>query len=378
MQDFDAIAIGGGLAGAAFALELARRGRRVAVIERTAVPTLKVCGDFLSAEARELLAYLGLDISVLGATRITTLRLVSAARAASVELPFAAAGLSRLALDEALLADAQRAGAEVMRGEATTALRPMRGAVEVSLGGRTLRAASVALATGKHNLRGFPRRAGSMTAFKVQLVPTAAAARALDGVVQLAGYRGGYIGACNAEDGNATICWLMDERCMRALGGDWRGQLAYIARSCPAVGDLIAGARFVSERPTAIAAIPYGYTRRAAIAENVFALGDQLAVIPSFTGDGTSLALSSGVGAAQAVLAGRSAAEFQRAFIARIRAQLLWARVVDAAFKSAPTRTLGIAVVAAVPALAGALARLTRLKGVGELIAAPPLRAPAP
>jgi flavin-dependent dehydrogenase len=173
----------------------------------------------------------------------------------------------------------------------------------------------------------------------------------------------------------------MDERRMRSLGGDWRGQLDYISRSCSAVGDLLAGAQFLSERPAAIAAVPFGYVRRAAIAENVYALGDQLAVIPSFTGDGTSLALSSGVGAAQAVLAGKSAAEFQRAFLARVRTQFLWARAVDKTFKSAPSRALVIGAVAAVPALAQAIARLTRLKGVAGLIAAQqlavPLRAPA-
>ncbi|MCK5712085.1 MAG: FAD-binding protein, partial [Hyphomicrobiaceae bacterium] len=58
MAEFDAITIGGGLAGSAFALELARHGARVAVIERTPSAQLKVCGDFLSAEAQHLLRYL--------------------------------------------------------------------------------------------------------------------------------------------------------------------------------------------------------------------------------------------------------------------------------------------------------------------------------
>ncbi|MFA9442956.1 MAG: FAD-dependent oxidoreductase, partial [Hyphomicrobium sp.] len=62
MAEFDAIAIGGGLAGSAFALELARQGARVAVIERSPAAKLKVCGDFLSSEAQQLLAYLGLNV----------------------------------------------------------------------------------------------------------------------------------------------------------------------------------------------------------------------------------------------------------------------------------------------------------------------------
>jgi flavin-dependent dehydrogenase len=378
MRDFDAIAVGGGLAGAAFALELARRGARVAVLERTGAPTLKVCGDFLSAEAQQLLAHLGLDVGGMGASHITTLRLVTGERAATAELPFAAAGFTRLALDEALLAKAAAAGAEVMRGEAVTALEPAGAVVRIRTGARVLTAKCAALATGKHNLRGWPRHKGAMTAYKISLAPTPAAARALADIVQLVSYRGGYIGACNVEDGNATICWLMDPGAMRAVGGDWRVQLDHLARTSSAVGDLISGASFLSAAPAAVSGIPYGYKRRSAIAPNVYALGDQLCVIPSFTGDGTSLALSSGLAAAHAVLRGATAQDFQKAFLSRTRAQLRWASAVDATFKSAPARRLSVAATAVLPSLARLIASLTRVKGVAELTGAAAVAAKAP
>jgi flavin-dependent dehydrogenase len=116
-----------------------------------------------------------------------------------------------------------------------------------------------------------------------------------------------------------------------------------------------------------VGAIPYGYRRRAVIGKNVFPVGDQLCVIPSFTGDGTSLALSSGLAAAQAVLAAKSAGDFQTAFLERIRAQFLWARAVDATFKSAATRAFAVGAVAALPSLARLVASLTRVKGVPEM-----------
>ena len=43
--------------------------------------------------------------------------------------------------------------------------------------------------------------------------------------------------------------------------------------------------------PVAISAIPFGYLRRDAIGDRVYPVGDQPAVIASYTGDGTSLAL---------------------------------------------------------------------------------------
>ena len=368
MGPFDAIAIGGGLAGAAFALELRRHGVSVAIIERARAPHHKVCGDFHSREAQELLARLGIDVARLGAARVSTLRLAAGRRAATAPLPFPAIGLSRFTLDEALLRAAGDAGAEILRGESVAGLEPDGGHVVVRAGRRVLRARSVALATGKHNVRGWPRARASMTAFKIQLVPTPAAQRQLSDVVQLAGYRGGYIGACLVEDGSATICWLADEDFMNKTAGDWSRQLASISRQSPFLGDLLAGSKFVAAEPAAIAAIPFGYERQETIAPNVYPVGDQLAVIPSITGDGTSLALASGLRAARAIVAGEAADAYQRASLARTRAQFRWARTVHSISRNRPMRALGLGAVALAPRLASLLAELTRTRDIDSLL----------
>lgn len=57
MRELPFIAVGGGLAGSAFALELARNGAPVMVQESSGAPHHKVCGEFLSAEAQSLIAY---------------------------------------------------------------------------------------------------------------------------------------------------------------------------------------------------------------------------------------------------------------------------------------------------------------------------------
>ena len=66
----------------------------------------------------------------------------------------------------------------------------------------------------------------------------------------------------------------------------------------------------------AISPIPYGYL--AARSSGLWRIGDQAAVIPSFTGDGMSIALHSASLAAQMYLAGKSADEYLRT----LRAQL--------------------------------------------------------
>jgi flavin-dependent dehydrogenase len=116
----EAIVVGGGLAGSAFAIALARQNRSVIVLEKTAGAHHKVCGEFLSAEAQALLARLGLDVWQLGARPASWLGLEFGGRNERLKLPFRGAGLSRFLLDQALLDAAARAGAQVIRGSTVT------------------------------------------------------------------------------------------------------------------------------------------------------------------------------------------------------------------------------------------------------------------
>jgi 2-polyprenyl-6-methoxyphenol hydroxylase-like FAD-dependent oxidoreductase len=56
---YDAVVIGGGPAGSTTALLLAQRGWQVAVVEKSAFPRKKVCGEFISATNIPLLDRLG-------------------------------------------------------------------------------------------------------------------------------------------------------------------------------------------------------------------------------------------------------------------------------------------------------------------------------
>jgi len=93
----------------------------------------------------------------------------------------------------------------------------------------------------------------------------------------------------------------------------------------------------------------------------IFSVGDQIAVIPSFTGDGTSIAISSGWAAAEAVLGDLPADHYHRNYLRHLTAQFRWASAIELTFKSAITRQLSVAAIAAVPGLATLMTRLTRL-----------------
>jgi flavin-dependent dehydrogenase len=192
MRDAPYIAVGGGLAGAAFALELARNGRPALVLESTRMAHHKVCGEFLSAEAQALLDYLDIDLSAMGASRASTFRLAHKNKCAEAPLPFCGAGFSRYRLDQALLRTAESAGAEVKRGVSATHVECRDMLVRVKAGAQSFEGTAAALATGKHNMRQYPRWPNDMVGFKLQLHVTPDALRSLDDVVQLVMFDGGY------------------------------------------------------------------------------------------------------------------------------------------------------------------------------------------
>ena len=76
-------------------------------------------------------------------------------------------------------------------------------------------------------------------------------------------------------------------------------------QDCPHLAMRLAGAEPLLEKPIAITHIPYGYIRRTT-QDGLYCIGDQAAVIPSFTGDGISIALHTARQAAAAYLAAAS------------------------------------------------------------------------
>ena len=272
---------GGGIAGASAACLLARTGIEVTVLERSLGPSDKICGEFLSAEAQYYLSRIGVDPVALGGHAITQVRLVKGDRIVENPLPFRGLGLSRRVLDEALLNQAELAGAMVMRGATASETTP-----ELRF-----------LATGKHDVRGLRRHlpggVEDLVGFKTyyRLVPPQRAK--LAGAVEVILFRDGYAGLQLVENGRANLCLLVHRSRLSEVGGNWADLLGSLLSESPHLHDRLSGAEPLLERPLTIAKVPYGFMYRPEPADSLFRLGDQACVVPSFSGDGMSMAFHS-------------------------------------------------------------------------------------
>lgn len=297
MKRREVVVIGGGLAGSAAAIRLAQNGQNVLLLEKEPAAHDKVCGEFISSDAQHYLRELGLDLASLDAERITGIRLMRGQRIASARLPFPALSLSRRVLDEALLVRAKDQGAQVWRGAAVTAMvrEPEGWRMEVA-GHGVIRAETVFLATGKHDLHAWHRAGGTQNdflGFKCHFLLTPTQRVALAEHVEMTLFDGGYVGLEPVERGKANLCLVVTRRHFAMYGKKWDGLLGAILKASPPLAERLAGAQPGWPRPLSIFGIPYGFVYRVPpmASPGLYRLGDQMAVIPSFSGYGMSIAL---------------------------------------------------------------------------------------
>ncbi len=362
LRSVDNLIVGGGPAGSMAALRLTAAGRSVVLLEKESRPHHKVCGEFLSREAVAYLHQAGIVALDLGAATIGSLRLSAGNKVITVSLPFQALSLSRRVLDEALLARAEQAGCRILRGLAVESLTPVADGWIISLSnGATVRAPTVFLATGKHDLRGFtrtPAKQSDLVGFKLHWQLAPAQIHSLRDFMDLYLFYGGYGGLSLIEDDTANLCLVVLRSTLRSLGG-WPQLLDSILHGNRHLKHLLDGATPLWPRPLAITPIPYGHLIRQS--GGLWCVGDQAAVIPSFTGDGISIALHSAALAAQMFLAGHTADAYSRALRAQLARSMALATGISRAAVTGAGRAAALAALPLAPGIMRWVAASTRI-----------------
>lgn len=362
MKRVETIVIGGGPAGAATACGLAALGREVVLVERAGGPHHKVCGEFLSIETQAHLHRLGIEPAALGAVPIDRVAIYSATRRVTAALPFRALSLSRFRLDDALLRRAQESGVLLKRDVSVRAVTAEDDGWAVACGdGETMHCRHLVLATGKWGLRGIEDvRDNSLVGLKMHLRPSPAVGRALAGRVELSLFDRSYVGLELVEGGLANLCFLLPKGVVARLGRDWPAMQNYLSGALPQLAERLQGAEPLWDKAIAVVC-PTGGHLHDEEGPAVYRVGDRLAHIPPFTGDGLAIALGSAALAAEHIHLGRSPQAYLAAARRLTANSIRFASVISRLAASSPGRAVFMGAAACVPGLIGTIVRRTRL-----------------
>jgi menaquinone-9 beta-reductase len=303
---FDAIIIGAGPSGSTTALRLAWAGWSVAIVEKSAFPRRKVCGEFISAPAWHLLGQLGLAdelIAVSGpdvrefAICANDHVIVSAMPGAHAPYRYGRA-LGREWLDSVLLDAARRAGAVVFqpcrvrnwtRREPRYVCRVQSAEGENEIAAPILIAAHGSWDTGRLPVA---RAASDLVAFKAHFRGAAVAGQRMP----LVAFPGGYGGLVQTDAGRTSFSCCIRRSTLAACRAQRRGTSAgqavmeHALNACRGMRESLTGAVREGEW---LAAGPLTPGVRSVCGHGFFAVGNTLGEAHPVVAEGISMAIQS-------------------------------------------------------------------------------------
>jgi len=382
MYAYDAAIIGAGIAGSALAKSLADSGWNTILFESKKFPRHKVCGEFLSPEAKSMLDSLGVNelIESLRPSLIKRSRLIFS-HGDVLEAPLAshALGVSRYSLDAALLASAQHAGAHVQTGSAVTAVTPVnegfiietkQGTETVSYKVRTVIAAwggnGRMPGTASYTVRSNPREVKNPYVG----VKSHVTGITTDAAVELYFFEGGYLGIAPVEDGRFNVSALLRQKSFPDKPKTIQG---WIDAACSRNSQLLHKlSNAVPITGTQAAVAPVQLSRKPLVWDLYPRVGDAGLMIPPLCGDGMSMALRSALvcaALADRYLSGDISLDlWQRRYEQFIEQQLKgprqWGRLLQWMIDAPVLPRLLVPCVRFTPGLMQRLVKVTRLKDV--------------
>jgi flavin-dependent dehydrogenase len=304
---YDTAIIGGGLAGLALAIQLAKENFRVIVIEKEVYPFHRVCGEYISFESWNFLESIGYPLSDMDLPVIRNL-LVSAPNGNTIThaLTLGGFGVSRYKIDAELAEIAENSGVTVQQNEKVKEAVFNGRLFHVQCASFSIKAKVVAAAFGKRsNLdvkwkRPFalqkPGKLNNYIGVKYHIKTDAPA-----DTIALHNFADGYCGISQVENNQYCLCYLTTASNLKKSGNSIAAMEKNILYRNPILKKIFSGAEFIRKEPVTIAQV--SFTKKKQVEDHVLMVGDAAGMITPLCGNGMSMALHASKLAAEAITA---------------------------------------------------------------------------
>jgi len=288
----DVLIVGGGLAGLVSALELARAGFGVTLVERKTYPFHKVCGEYISNEVRPYIESLGIDLNGLDAARIDKFWLSApSGKLLKSPLDLGGFGVSRYVLDEQLYRLGLAAGVDFWLGQSVETVDFTNDQFRVGLSNGDDLTARLVLGTfGKRSKldKTLDR------AFMLQPSPYVGVKYHISGidfpkdVIALHNFPDGYCGMSAIENDKYCLCYLTTRANVRTHGTIPAMEQAVLYQN-PHLRAVFEESTFLYDRPEVINEV--SFAPKQAVENHVLMAGDAAGLITPLCGNGMAMAI---------------------------------------------------------------------------------------
>jgi len=301
-KSYDVVITGGGLAGLALSIQLAKAGWSVALFEKETYPFNKVCGEYISLESWNFLEELGLPLSDWNLPIIRRL-LLSAPDGACIEqsLPLGGFGISRYKIDAALAAIARVSGVDLYESTKVTDVVFEHSHFHVRTSAGDFQARLACGTFGKRsNLdikwkRPFTRQhspgLNNYIAVKYHIRPrpdTRDASFPAD-LIALHNFKDGYCGISKIEEDRYCLCYLTTAKNLRSCGNSIPDMEKEILGRNPFLEQIFSSVDRLFDQPLTISQI--SFEKKSQVEDHVLLVGDAAGMITPLSGNGMSMAL---------------------------------------------------------------------------------------
>jgi len=289
---YEVVIIGGGLAGLSAAIDLSKKGIAVCLIEKTAYPRHKVCGEYVSNEVLAYLHTLGFDPYEFGAHKIKSLAVSNhAGQVISSPLKMGGFSLSRYRFDKALADLALKYGVH-LRQDSVIDIKFLNDQFSIiTKNGNHLSARLVIGAHGKRSIidkkieRAFIQKSAPFLAVKAHYY-----GEFPDHVVALHNFSGGYCGLSKVENNTINACYIVDYASFKKFKNIATFQKKVMAKN-PHLKHFFENSTLIFEQVMSIGQI--SFLPKQLISKHILMCGDSAGMIHPLCGNGMSMAIQS-------------------------------------------------------------------------------------